>query len=184
MEKLNMKRWMLNALLILVIKFPPAAYGSGNPAYEAANLIQHDRPSEALKLLNAELHLHPNNKDAYQSRALAYFTLGDYSRACADYTRVISMDKRNVAAYQTRAYCWDYLGKGEKAIEDFTMVIKLTPNDDEPYHYRAEQNLKMKRYKEAVADSNESLRLHPKHLRVGLSFLVRQTFSPFFLGAG
>lgn len=160
-----MTQWIRNWLLIMLIAIQPAAYASNNPAYQALELIQQDKPMAALKILDQELRVHPNNKEAYQSRGLAHFTLGDYARACADYTRVIAMDKRNVAAHQTRAYCWDYLGKGEKAIEDFTAVIKLTPNDDEPYHYRAEQFLKMKKYKEAVADSNESLRLHPNHMR-------------------
>jgi len=131
--------------------------------------------------LNKAIKLDPQcgDGDALFSRACIYsgdFQIKerDYTKALADYTRLLDFKPMDVSAWHNRALCYEQLREYDKAIRDYTAIIEgnmdfshLVDGKDKQlamdYHYRGRAYQWYKNdYLKAIADYDEALRLDPK----------------------
>jgi RNA polymerase sigma factor (sigma-70 family) len=130
-----------------------------------------------LEPLNRAIELNPRYTEALFSRGCLYDgrlpeKKRDYAKAIADYTRLLSIEPRNVSARHNRALCYEQTRDYDKAIADYTYVIEgdndfshlLYGRDKQValaylYRGRVYQSYK-KDFAKAVADYNDALRLN------------------------
>jgi tetratricopeptide (TPR) repeat protein len=79
---------------------------------------------QALMSAQRALHLEANSP-AYIARGQAYYYMGDYERAVADFTRAIALDRNNKIAYTSRAKAYQKLGREEEANADFRAAERV-----------------------------------------------------------
>ena len=58
-------------------------------------------------------------------RGLAYYDLGDFDGAIAEFSRAIQLDGRHARAYAFRALCYGYMGNAAEAQADLQSAIRL-----------------------------------------------------------
>ena len=87
----------------------------------------------------------------------------DYSKAVADYSRLLEIKPRDCSARHNRALCYEQLREYDKAIADYTRIIegdtdfsRIGDGKDKQvaldYHYRGRVYFDKKDYGAAVAD--------------------------------
>lgn len=65
---------------------------------------------------------------AFEGRGNAYFGMGDYDHAIADYTATIRLDPKGAYAFYDRGAAYQVKGAIDHAIADYTEAIRLDPN--------------------------------------------------------
>ena len=129
---------------------PPAAVGVPK-AYEngaikmnakdffadALNQLQAGSFQDALDALSIAIQLDPDFIEAYAYRGLAYYRLGNYDAAMADYDRSIALWPNLAEVYYFRAILYGQQKEREKAINDYTRAIELKPTLIEAHYFRA-----------------------------------------------
>lgn len=108
------------------------------------------------------VRIDPNDAEAYNNRAWAYYYKKDYDRAIEDFTKSILLEPNNARTFSLRGIA--YFEKGDRdydsAIADYTQSIRLNPNAwvycfrGEAYHYKGD-------YGNAIADFETALRIEP-----------------------
>jgi tetratricopeptide (TPR) repeat protein len=100
----------------------------------------------------------------YGIRGSAYFAIGDYDHAIADYTEAIRFDAKNTSAYVNRSNLALRLGENGRAIADLTEAIRIDPTRSSYYYYRgrAYEYTQTDDLSPAIADYTEAIRLDPK----------------------
>ena len=73
---------------------------------------------------------------AHNNRANNYYLKGEYDRAIAEYTKVLSLHPYYTNALNYRGIIYNHKGNHQRAIQDFNAAIKLRPNDPLPYGNR------------------------------------------------
>ena len=95
------------------------------------------KDQEAISDFTRAIELDPNNKYAFNSRALTKSKSGDTKGAIEDYTKGLEIDPGDPLMYRNRgvnkARLEDYIG----AISDYNKVIEITPDDSYAYYLRA-----------------------------------------------
>lgn len=109
---------------------------------------------EALAACNSLLTEHPDEDraDVLAARGSAYFMLGDYHRASADYAGAIRLDPDNSTYHYNLGLAHDRLGMRERAIENYAAAIHLDPKNVEAFENRGLIFLHSGRFDEAIAD--------------------------------
>ena len=92
----------------------------------ALDLIEVERPFEALPLLNAVILAEPGRVEAYRQRAKLRRRLKDYEGAIADYTKALKLSP-DAQTYLARALVWLSLDQVRGAILDSREAIALKP---------------------------------------------------------
>jgi tetratricopeptide (TPR) repeat protein len=72
----------------------------------------------------------------YFDRGNDYYNEGNFDKAIADYTKVISMSPNQADVYFNRGHAYYKKEKYEEAIKDYTKGIELRPDDAEIYYHR------------------------------------------------
>jgi tetratricopeptide (TPR) repeat protein len=116
-----------------------------------------------LWFMDIVLTLYPDAPVPIAQRGGAYYVLGDYERAVADYTAALLVDPEYPWAYAGRSWAYKELGEYERAIADLTEVIRLDPDDAVSYKARADVYEDMGAYERAIADYTEAIRLDPEY---------------------
>ena len=93
----------------------------------AVDLIEVDRPFEALPLLNEVIAENPDRAEAYVQRAKVRRRFGDGEGAIADYSRAIKLAPA-ASVYLARALVWLSLNKVKGTITDSREALKLKPD--------------------------------------------------------
>ncbi|MBE9005163.1 tetratricopeptide repeat protein [Fortiea sp. LEGE XX443] len=115
-----------------------------------------NNPLAAVSSFTQAIRLNPKAEEPYYHRANAYYALGNYQAAVADYTQVISQNTGRFgfssAAHWNRARAYEQLGEKQKAISDLTRLIgDSSPNADE-YLLRGKLYKDLKSKESAIAD--------------------------------
>ena len=66
-----------------------------------------------------------NSAARHFARGLAYYDLGDFDGAIAEFSRAIRLDGRHARAYAFRALCYGYMGNTAEAQADLQSAIRL-----------------------------------------------------------
>ena len=92
----------------------------------ALDLIEVERPFEALPLLSAVISAEPERAEAYRQRAKLRRRLKDYEGAIADYSKALKLSP-DAQTYLARALVWLSLDQVRGAISDSREAIALKP---------------------------------------------------------
>lgn len=125
-------------------------------------LLRHE---EAISDFTRAIKMNPQSAEAFFYRAEAK---GFNYDAIADYTRAIEIDPLYASAYSSRGVCYSIIGNREKALADYatsidayTLRIKNNPRDISALYGRANNNGKLKRNNEAIADYTRVIESNP-----------------------
>ena len=66
--------------------------------------------------------------DGYYNRGKAYYNLGEYEKAIADFTQAINMNPDFAEAYQSRGIAYQASGDYQKADRDFNQAKEIQLN--------------------------------------------------------
>lgn len=135
--------------------------------------------NETIAQGDALVRLAPENPEGYSFRAQAYWKLGQYRPAAANYRKLIELTPTDnwgyPALWQNLAYTEDYYGDHLQAIRDFTQAIALNPaipdkpgstadaEDDtgDSHKGRLWAYYHTKQYALAMQDCNALIAVHP-----------------------
>jgi len=95
--------------------------------------------------------------EAYHSKGLADYFIGNYESSIQNFTKAIELDPAFVDAYVYRAIVKYNIGEFEDAVVDFNRSIRLNPNHIVSYQGRSKAYNDLKRYAEALNDINRAL---------------------------
>jgi tetratricopeptide (TPR) repeat protein/Zn-dependent protease len=142
------------------------------------------RMQQHMESANRTLQTHPNDVQAYLQRGRAKLALKDYEGAIADANQILQINPQSGEAYHLRAYARRRTGdqagatadreKGtvliaQQHLNELNQKLGQHPQDIEAYLERADAYYILKRYREAIADSNRALRIDPQNITAVLS---------------
>ena len=118
--------------------------------------LECEKNSEAaISSYTQAIQLNPKVEAPYYERGNAYYKIGNYKAAVADYTEVINKNTGRVwsnLAYRNRAKAYEKLGEKQKAISDWTQVISKSQNYPEAYIRRANMYRDLGNKENAIQD--------------------------------
>ncbi|MCA9890716.1 MAG: tetratricopeptide repeat protein, partial [Anaerolineae bacterium] len=133
-------------------------------SFEFANAILNDPNSrQVVERMDVLVDLYPENALGYASRGLAYYHLGEYEAAIADYTQAILLEPQYVEAHNNRGNAYSELQQYEEAIADFTQAIAIDPQYPDAYNNRGNAYSKLQQYEEAIADFTQAIAINPQY---------------------
>jgi len=134
-------------------------------------------PKKAIEYLNNAIKLKPDYVEAYNSRGLAYFNLGQYQRATKDYNNALRLKPDNAYAYYNRGTAYRYLGKHQRAIDDYNEALRLKPDYAQAYYNRGAAYDDVGKYLRAIEDYTEAIRLKSDYVEAynnrGVTYLLQ-----------
>jgi tetratricopeptide (TPR) repeat protein len=122
-----------------------------------------DRISDCSRLISKPDNAGDNLADALASRGSAYYRMGDYRHAIADYTAAIRLDPGDYYSLYNRALAYGEIGERERAIADYGAAIRVSPRDPYAYLNRGLIFLDTGRFDQAIGDFTRSHELNPKN---------------------
>lgn len=140
--------------------------------------------AKALELCNSVIKAHPSLPDGLRKRAAIYAHMGDLDSAIADMTDVIKQNPDEPGNYFFRGWWYLDSSNAAQAVKDLTKAIALGAKHDLHYHdqsayfFRAAALLRLRRYDEALADSqhvDDDFLIYTKSLgRITKADIVRE----------
>lgn len=128
---------------------------------QAVWLIDHDQPSQAVPFLDAVIQLEPRNALAYYKRGNTYRDSKQASLASLDYAEAIRLDPSMALAYLNLGNTLHFLKQRQKAMEVYSRGLAIDPNIAGLWIERALSYVSFGRFKEAIADYTQAVRLTP-----------------------
>jgi tetratricopeptide (TPR) repeat protein len=121
----------------------------------------------------------PRYASAHQARGIAWYRLGDYERAIADYNASIAIDPKYIRAFFNRALAWEAEGKLQNALKDLRTFQSLDPSrpDTQEAIARVEKRLKTQTASAETASTGRPGEEVVKMTPVGGVFLVPVRFN-------
>jgi tetratricopeptide (TPR) repeat protein len=92
------------------------------------SLLQMGRSSEALGLLDELIRSMPDFAEAWNRRAVVYFTQRHYWPAIADCQAVIRLNPSHFGALHGLGLCYVALGEYRQAIQSFQRALEIQPH--------------------------------------------------------
>ena len=130
---------------------------------KALALLQHNRPGEALPLLEQVCRTNRHDADAWFMLAAVHQKLGTFEQAAEAYRRVIALKPDYVDAHYYLGNTCLALGNGPAAIASFEQATRLRPDYLEA-HINLGAVLELRKdYAAAEASFREALRLDPQN---------------------
>jgi clan AA aspartic protease (TIGR02281 family) len=74
------------------------------------------------------IEIDPMHAQAYQARGSAWYKVGDYRRAIADYTASLAIDPKYIRNYYNRGIAWEAEGELHNALNDLRTFQNLDPS--------------------------------------------------------
>ena len=106
----------------------------------------------AINDYSTAIKTNPDFLGIYNLRAQVYYERGQYEKANADYSKMISLDEGDVLGYMGIGRNANVLMQWDDAILQFDHVVKLAPNYSSGYSFRAEAFIGKKDYAKAIDD--------------------------------
>ena len=131
------------------------------------------QPIQALEEFSEAIRLDPNRLDAYNNRAMIYWSLGQRQRAIQDLDQAIgfaddhpqaipSFISTHAEALSNRGFAHRELGRPRQAIEDLNRAIELDPQFAATYNHRGLAYSDLDDHQRAIADYSKAIELDPQ----------------------
>ena len=143
-----------------------AKYPSGRHADLAREQVAKLTPpvdDPAIKELDKQLRLNPNDAAAYYKRGQLYAQYEDFGRAVKDFDMVIRLAPKDAEAFNNRCWVNAMIGELQSALKDCDNALALRPSYLDALDSRGFVKLKMAQPSNAIADYDAALRINPKH---------------------
>jgi len=143
-----------------------AKYPSGRHADLAREQVAKLTPpvdDPAIKELDKQLRLNPNDAAAYYKRGQLYAQYEDFARAVKDFDMVIRLAPKDAEAFNNRCWANAMIGELQSALKDCDNALALRPSYIDALDSRGLVKLKMGQPSNAIADYDAALRINPKH---------------------
>jgi tetratricopeptide (TPR) repeat protein len=85
-------------------------------------------PGAVIPACDDLIDVDPRHAQAHQARGIAWYRLGDYERAIADFNASLAIDPKYIRAYFNRALAWEAEGKFQNALKDLRVFQSLDPS--------------------------------------------------------
>jgi len=127
----------------------------------ASKLFDAKKYAQAAELYSAVIAADMTQPAAYSERARCHYQMGHLDQALADLSRAIELSPRRAAYHFTRGRYYLEAGRFHDACNDFSAVLDLERGNEvrrfskAGAFFRAEANLKLGRYEEALRDCSE-----------------------------
>ncbi len=147
-------------------KSPDKQRKASNLAAQATLLANQDNWDEAESLFSEAIELDPSYALAYKYRGIARWNQNETSGALADCNKYLELRPGDAEAYRMRGRIKGKMGKHAEAIEDFTRAIEHGDNDGNlsiSFYLRGYAQFTLKKYKGAIQDFDEAIKLDPKY---------------------
>ena len=118
---------------------------------------------EGIKLFTALIQDDPKLFAAYLGRGTAFALLGQLEAAVQDFSRAIDIDPVNSDPWKRRAQSNGAMGRDQEALYDLCKAASLQ-KDHEVFHQRGLIYYKLKNYRKALTDFQESLKYEDNYL--------------------
>lgn len=99
------------------------------------------------------------NSEIYQTRAKAYFEVGNYKASLKDYDKVLEREPKNEDALVNRAAAKININDNSGAIVDLDKALLLNKKSYVAYNFRGTAKTGLKQYEEAIKDFDTSIKL-------------------------
>jgi tetratricopeptide (TPR) repeat protein len=158
-------------MLLLLISSSVAVYAqkrSDKDFAKAEEAFQKQDYTQAITLLGKVISRYPDHLGAYQKRAEAFTELKDYNSAVADYTKAIEINPNDADLYAGRAAVYRLMGNLQAAIQDLDAALLLDKKEkknEKLLNHRAEMNMQLKNYPQALIDYQQLADLQPNESR-------------------
>jgi len=146
----------------LAIKYKPDFAEAYNN--RATSLYALKRYSAVLDDLNTSIKLSPDNQkivNMHVNRGLAFFNLGRYNEAIADYNIAIEKDKSYLEAYKSRLASFIELKNFDKALEDLSYIMSSEKENSGHYNQKGILNAEKGDINNAIQAFTEAIHLEP-----------------------
>jgi len=138
---------------------------------------------KALEDLDSALAYNPNDSKlrvtVHNNKGFILFDKKEFERSVQEFGRALDWRPKYHVALKGRGLAYLAIGKTDLAIMDLDRAIEISP-DDSKYAARAFAKLRKGCYMEALADSNEALRInsnnHSAYCYKGLAFCHQGNF--------
>lgn len=117
----------------------------------------------ACDLLLAD-HPDEDRSDVLFVRGSAYFHMGDYRRAGADYTASIRFDPQDSISHYNLGLVHEQLADQRQAIENYSAAIDLDPQEIDAWERRGFIHLRAGRFDQAITDLDSAYKLQPNNV--------------------
>ena len=91
-------------------------------------LINEDKPDDAIAKLNQVIELKPEFAEAWNRRGIAYAARGDEARALADYEHTLALNPYQFATMESCGEIWMSRSDYRKAADYFRRALEINPN--------------------------------------------------------
>lgn len=96
------------------------------------------KPEDEIKKYTHFIREHPNTKELYESRALAYIINQEYEKALADFQKAYELDPKNTYYLFCRADCFAKLNQWDNAVKEYKKILEIDDKDADAYRGIAE----------------------------------------------
>lgn len=120
-------------LLLTTIRFPaPLRAADVAPSWTQENQAELlATQSDRVKKLTVQIEASPKALDLYSKRGDAYFFLGDFDKALADYEQMVKLDETEAPGHWRRGIADFYAGKFKAASDQFELYHSFDDVDRE-----------------------------------------------------
>ena len=122
-------------------------------------------PEETIQWLSKAVELEPSHFPSRKARALAYYTLKDYTNMAQDVESMIVLRPKDSLGYGLRAMVRRQMGRYTEAIKDYNHAIKICDAEAELaglYDQRHKTYVCMGNYRAALRDVQHCVQLEPE----------------------
>ena len=117
-----MIRRLVTAVLLWLGMCPAIAQDSSVVCFSDSS------PGAVIPACDDLIETDPRHAQAHQARGAAWYKVGDYERAIADYSASLRIDPHYIRAYYNRGIAWEAEGKLQSALQDLRTFQTLDPS--------------------------------------------------------
>jgi tetratricopeptide (TPR) repeat protein len=128
------RKWLVIAAALAAISFASLAHAQVDPTKCSAPMASADeRIAQCTAVIEAGTGPKMDLAWAYDLRARAYFEIGDFDRAIADFSQLIELDPNQPHTHNNRGVAYLRKGDFDRAIADYGQAIQLDPRYKKAY---------------------------------------------------
>lgn len=148
-----------------------------NDYEEALALLEQQRTSEALELLDRCIQARPRDSAMLYARGVTHISTGGYRKAACDLLKSIALDRTLLHAWKQLGYVQFMLGKEDEALKTLKKALKIDPCYAPIYCVLGDIYIDRAQFSEAKEAFDKALELEPEqaeaHSKLAMYYVAR-----------